>query len=53
MKLWKKALLTIGLVFSVISLAACANSNSSSSNNSQSNGKAKTTKEEKQAKVIL
>lgn len=50
MKLWKKALLTIGLVFSVISLAACANSNSSSSNNSQSNGKAKTTKVGKASK---
>lgn len=44
MKLWKKALLTVGLVFSVIGLAACANSNSSSSNNSQPNSKAKTTK---------
>lgn len=45
MKFWKKALLTVGLVFSVIGLAACANSNSSSSNNSQSSSnKAKTTK---------
>lgn len=49
MKLWKKALVAVGLVFSVIGLAACSNANSSSSNHSQST-KTKTSKVSKAGK---